>query len=376
MATTVVKRAELTRELNPTEFDNNLEAVKENQTRSLKNEAAVAAITTGAGTPFDDLVAAMVSPLADGLYFFTTVSDKGQYIYDSTTAEGYVIVQLWVEQAAVGETLEGSSKNFDGGKIFDRVKAEITDGFENDLDDIREGNDIDVGEWKVNLGITNVDNTSDLNKPISTATQASIDLKVDTTTFENDLDDIKEGNGIDVGEWKVNLGITNVDNTSDLNKPISTATQASIDLKVDTTTFENDLDDIKEGNGIDVVEWKINLGITNVDNTSDLDKPISTATQAAIDAIEVGEVVDLETIIAGLDSFPHAKRVKTDGGTCVDIVPLDEIVRKFRGGNYPSILTAPNSIKEGVVYSVIPTDSNVDLDFSRNGGATIITKKG
>ena len=32
---------------------------------------------------------------------------------------------------------------------------------------------------------------------------------------------------------KTNLGLENVDNTSDLNKPISTATQAALDLKED-----------------------------------------------------------------------------------------------------------------------------------------------
>ena len=56
------------------------------------NEVAINAISQGAGTPFDNLADAMVSPLADGQPFFTTVTDKGQYFYDSTTAEG----RLWV----------------------------------------------------------------------------------------------------------------------------------------------------------------------------------------------------------------------------------------------------------------------------------------
>ena len=36
----------------------------------------------------------------------------------------------------------------------------------------------DVVLTKVNIGLSNVDNTSDLNKPVSTAQQAAIDLKV------------------------------------------------------------------------------------------------------------------------------------------------------------------------------------------------------
>lgn len=53
---------------------------------------------------------------------------------------------------------------------------------------------------KGDIGLGNVDNTSDLNKPISTATQTALDLKVDDTEMVNyfnktvdDTDDITEG---------------------------------------------------------------------------------------------------------------------------------------------------------------------------------------
>ena len=38
-----------------------------------------------------------------------------------------------------------------------------------------------ASEVKTNLGLNNVDNTTDLNKPISTATQSAIALKADIT---------------------------------------------------------------------------------------------------------------------------------------------------------------------------------------------------
>lgn len=56
--------------------------------------------------------------------------------------------------------------------------------------------------------------------------------------------------------------VSNVDNTSDLDKPISDDTQAALDNKADQSS------------------------ISNIDNTSDADKPVSTATQAALDEIE------------------------------------------------------------------------------------------
>jgi len=64
------------------------------------------------------------------------------------------------------------------------------------------------------VGLGNVDNTSDLSKPISTATQAALDLKANMAGLTKDM-----------------VGLSNVDNTSDLLKPISDATQVALNLK-------------------------------------------------------------------------------------------------------------------------------------------------
>ena len=108
------------------------------------------------------------------------------------------------------------------------------------------------------VGLGNVDNTSDLNKPISTATQNALDDKVDkvtgkglssndfTNTLLTKLNNIEDGaqvNTVDsvngqtgtVVLSKSDVGLGNVDNTSDLNKPISTATQTALNGKVNTT---------------------------------------------------------------------------------------------------------------------------------------------
>lgn len=54
-------------------------------------------ISQGYGTPFDSIADAMISPLADGESFFTTVSDKGQYIYASATEDGYILDHLFYD---------------------------------------------------------------------------------------------------------------------------------------------------------------------------------------------------------------------------------------------------------------------------------------
>jgi len=67
------------------------------------------------------------------------------------------------------------------------------------------------------VGLGNVDNTSDEDKPVSTAQQAALDALT-----------------------KDDVGLDNVDNTSDINKPVSTAQQAAIDA-AGGSSFDQDL---------------------------------------------------------------------------------------------------------------------------------------
>ena len=84
----------------------------------------------------------------------------------------------------------------------------------------------DVVLAKGDLGLANVDNTSDANKPVSAAQQTALDAKVPTsrTVAGKPLTGNVTLTGADVG-----LG--NVTNTSDANKPVSTAQQAALDAK-------------------------------------------------------------------------------------------------------------------------------------------------
>jgi microcystin-dependent protein len=79
------------------------------------------------------------------------------------------------------------------------------------------------GLSKSAVGLGNVDNTSDLNKPISTDTATALNLKANilNPTFSGTVG----------GITKSMVGLGNVDNTSDLNKPISTDTATALNLK-------------------------------------------------------------------------------------------------------------------------------------------------
>jgi hypothetical protein len=115
------------------------------------------------------------------------------------------------------------------------------------------GTDYDT-EWhslvKGDVGLGNVDNTSDASKPVSTATQTALDSKQDLDSDLTAIAGLSPSNDDVIqrkaGAWtnrtpaqlktdlalvKGDVGLGNVDNTSDANKPISTATQTALDAK-------------------------------------------------------------------------------------------------------------------------------------------------
>ena len=143
-----------------------------------------------------------------------------------------------------------------------------------------------AGISKSMVGLANVDNTTDLLKPISTATQTALDAKAGTMDLALKAPLASPTfTGTVAGISKSMVGLANVDNTTDLLKPISTATQTALDAKAGNTdlalkaplaspTFTGTVAGIS----------KSMVGLSNVDNTTDLLKPISTATQIALDA--------------------------------------------------------------------------------------------
>lgn len=130
---------------------------------------------------------------------------------------------------------------------------------------------------KSDVGLGNVDNTSDTSKPVSTATQTALNGKenagvaaslvsahssdttdvhgiADTTVLVSDSDLATALGAIDypvdsvagktgaVTLVKGDVGLGNVDNTSDLNKPISTATQTALNGKANTSHTHTESD--------------------------------------------------------------------------------------------------------------------------------------
>ena len=112
------------------------------------------------------------------------------------------------------------------------------------------------------VGLGNVDNTSDATKPVSGPTQTALNLKANSSDLTTHIND--ETNPHSVTATQVGLG--NVNNTSDINKPVSTATQTALNLKADqlTTYTKTEVDAaIGDGGGGDLtadVTSDVNVG--------------------------------------------------------------------------------------------------------------------
>jgi hypothetical protein len=95
-----------------------------------------------------------------------------------------------------------------------------------------------AGITKSMVGLGNVDNTSDAAKPVSTATQTALDAKLSSATAATTYAPIASPTftGTVSGVTATHVGLGNVDNTADANKPVSAATQTALDAKLASAT--------------------------------------------------------------------------------------------------------------------------------------------
>ena len=167
---------------------------------------------------------------------------------------------------------------------------------------------ITLTQVKTSLALNNVDNTTDANKPVSTATQTALDLKVtgntaitgatktkvtydqkglvtagaDATTA--DIADSTNKRYVTDAQSTV-IGNTSGTNTGDnaTNSQYSGLAASKQDTLVSATNIKTIEGQSLLGSGnIDLAKGDVGLG--NVDNTSDANKPVSTAQQTALDA--------------------------------------------------------------------------------------------
>jgi len=138
----------------------------------------------------------------------------------------------------------------------------------------------------------------DLTTSVSTNEGSILDNNANIGTNTTNLDSHVGDSSNPHQVTSLQIGLENVDNTSDLDKPISNDTQSAIDstngevsnnttnitdnsnnIQTNNTNISNHVGDSNNPHGVTSSQ----LGLENVDNTSDLDKPISNDTQTALD---------------------------------------------------------------------------------------------
>ncbi len=308
---------------------------------------------TGAQNKADAAEAAAI--LAAGTAADTKVSDHNA---DTTSVHG------------IADTSALATKNYADGAVSTAVAA-LT---------------------KSSVGLANVDNTADADKPVSTATQTALDLKAPLAdpTFTGTVS----------GVTKSHVGLGNVDNTSDANKPVSTATQTALDLKAPlsaptftgTVTSTNDL--VVDGNltvngttfsasstSITIEDNLVQLAHQNSGNTVDLGIVVGYNDGAAKHSGLVRDVSDSKwKLFKGVTTEPTTTVDFTQGSlddlavaalTATTVTPSSGIV--FSDGTQtkvgvPSITTFATAISSSATLAAGEQDKFVPLT-----GAVTIT---
>jgi DNA-binding protein YbaB len=193
------------------------------------------------------------------------------------------------------------------------------------------------------VGLGNVTNTSDANKPVSTAQQSALDLKANlaSPTFTGTVGGITASM----------VGLGSVTNTSDANKPVSTAQQSALDLKANlaSPTFTGTVGGITASM----------VGLGSVTNTSDANKPVSTAQQSALDLkANLASPSFSGTVLLAAGSSSAAPLQLTSGTNLTSAI-LGSV--EFDGTNLYLTTNAANPTRKSVALTDSSSSSQIPL---------------
>jgi len=290
-------------------------------------------------------------------------------------------VKTYVDTAIAGATIVDADATTKGkiqlaGDLTGTAAAPVVAN--NAITDAKIANGISASK----VGLSNVDNTSDANKPVSTATQTALNLKANTTDVtsalalkedaankstttslgtsdvlfptQNAVKTYVDGNittvtnaitteattaraaesanatAIALKEDAANKSTTTTLGTSDVLFPTQNAVKTYADAKVvDGITDAVTTSSPTQNAVYDALALKANLasptftgtvsgidktmvGLSNVDNTTDANKPVSTATQTALDLKEnlANKSTDITADAASTTKYPSVKVIK------------------------------------------------------------------
>jgi hypothetical protein len=199
---------------------------------------------------------------------------------------------------------------------FYALNADLKDGYVTDVK-------VAIGINPAKVGLGNVNNTSDANKPVSTATQTALNLKENLSNKSTDIiadaasstkypsvkaiKDYVDAQTASAGVADGSITSTKIANGTIVNADVSPT--AAIDFSKLN---------IQKSDIVGLGLTKSDIGLTNVDNTSDANKPVSTATQTALNLKEDKSNKSVTTTLGTSDDlYPTQNAVKTYVDTAI-----------------------------------------------------------
>lgn len=202
--------------------------------------------------------------------------------------------------------------------VFDGVSGYI----------IKDGGPLD----KAAVGLGNVDNTSDLNKPVSTAQQSALDLKQDELVSGTNIKTINSTSLLGTGNIVIPEGdVAGPNSSTDDHLAMFDGTTGKL---------------LKDGGALN----KAAVGLGNVDNTSDADKPVSTAQQSALNLKQ-------DVLVSGTD-------IKTINGN--SILGSGNMVISGGGGGAGDVVGPASAVDSNIAVFDTTTGKLI-----KDGGSTV-----
>ena len=234
------------------------------------------------------------------------------------------------------------------------------------------------GITKTMVGLGNADNTSDANKPVSSAAQAAFDLKANTSDVNTALAtkvDKVTGKELSTNDYttaeKTKLAAITGTNTGDQDLS-ALATNSALALKANTTDVNTSLN-LKANlasptfTGTVSGVTKTMVGLGNVDNTSDANKPVSTAAQTALDL--KANTTDVNTTLAAKVDKVTGKELSTNDYTTAEKTKLAAITGTNTGDQDLSALATNSALALKANTTDVNTALNLKLDVTGNASS-------
>ena len=201
---------------------------------------------------------------------------------------------------------------------------------------------------KGDVGLSNVDNTADADKPVSTATQTALNAKQDTLVSGTNIKTVNSNSLLGSGNIEISSSVA----WGGITGTLSTQTdlQSALDAKEPTISAGTTGQYYRGDKSFQTLD-KAAVGLSNVDNTSDANKPVSTATQTALDGKQAtitgaATTIDTEDLTASralvsdgsgkvaVSDVTSTELGYLDGVTSAVQTQLDAKIAKFDGTTY------------------------------------------